>query len=153
NIQGGLGAGIHVAGDDNLISFNTIASNQGVGLAVLSGARNVIEGDTIVWNLGHGVDILSGTGSVIRSNFIGTDASGAVAGNIGDGVRIEGGASQTTITGNKICFNTGVGIDIISGSNNSVSGNVVCDNGGDGIDVDAGTGTNLSGNSIYDNGG
>ena len=123
------------------IGISNNASNNTIG-GTTAGARNVISG-----NGGFGIEIhgFSGsgaTGNVIQGNFIGTDASGAVAlGNTGDGVDTILLANGNTIggapagAGNVIAFNTGLGVGIGTGTGNAILGNSIFSNGGLGIDL------------------
>ena len=112
--------GVVVSGPDNIIG------------GAEAGAGNLISG-----NEGEGVIIgsIEGTGNLVLGNYIGTDMSGTTAlGNVGDGVRIEEGATGNsigdgTVEGRNIISGntTGVGVWIIDSgtSNNTVRGNFI----------------------------
>lgn len=79
-------------------------------------------------------------------------------GNSNDGVLIETNASSNTIggissgEGNVIWSNAGVGVRILSGTNNSIRKNAIGANGGLGIDLGPNgvTANDLNGNGIRD---
>jgi hypothetical protein len=112
---GNLGNGISVVG---------AASNTRIG-GVEAAARNIISGNATAGVLLSGAGV---TTNQLFGNYIGTDATGALAlGNLGDG------------------------IDILNAPDNRIVGsapNVICGNGGDGILV---SGTTASGNVIGGN--
>ena len=101
-----------------------------------AGAANVIAGNTDgVYLSGSGA-----TGNLIEGNFIGTNSGGAdQLGNSGDGVAIDGDASNNTIGGtasgaaNIIAYNGGAGVDVLSGVGNSILSNSISSNAGTGI--------------------
>lgn len=132
NVISGNGVGIEVANavegsaptSGNKIQGNYIGTNaagnaalgnQGIGIAVFlagsntliggpSGARNVISGNRA------GI-YYTGSTTTIQNNFIGTNAAGnAGLGNTQDGIYSDAGSG--VITGNRIAFNTGKGINI-----------------------------------------
>jgi hypothetical protein len=169
--QGGVFVG--AGSSNNLVQGNFIGTditgtralgNAGDGVYIIGAINNTIGGQTttagnlISGNSHNGVHILNAvnffgytgpsTGNVVQGNFIGTDVTGAVAlGNAGDGVQIEGGASNNTIggttaaAGNTIAFNTGAGVVVgASASDSSTIGNTIransiFSNGGLGIDL------------------
>ncbi len=75
------------------------------------------------------------TGNVITGNHIGVDTNGTSFGNPGDGIRIEGDASGNSITNNKLWYNGGIGVNVVSGIRNAILGNSIYLNGGLGIDL------------------
>ena len=98
------GAGIGVVGGDDTIGGTTAA------------ARNVISG-----NGDSGISIgVGATGSVVEGNYLGTDATGALAlGNQGPGVDVQ--ATNTTIgVGNVISGNAGNGVNVDDGVDGTV---------------------------------
>ncbi len=106
--------GVHVTGNDNLIG----GSQEGEG--------NVISG-----NDKPGVWIQQGSGNRVQGNFIGTDATGAMAlGNNQAGVVITTGAMNTLVggpepgAGNLISAN-GFGIQLSAGRFTRVQGNKI----------------------------
>ncbi|RLS76896.1 MAG: DUF4347 domain-containing protein, partial [Planctomycetota bacterium] len=112
------------------IHFNTAGANT-VGATDTNG-RNVIGSNAI-----HGIGVDNSGGVAILGNFIGLDASGVLArGNAGDGIRVLGTSSGTTIGGT------------LNGA-----GNVIANNAGDGVLVSSSSSTAavILGNSIYSN--
>ena len=105
-------------------------------------------------------------GNLIQGNRIGTNAAGdAAIGNGGDGIRIDGGASEITVGGNVagarnlISGNTGSGValDGVGTLGNTIAGNSVGTNAaGSGAIGNAGSGIRISGgaksNTIGSNG-
>jgi CSLREA domain-containing protein len=109
------------------------------------GAGNLISG-----NFGPGVQIGPGTGYLVQGNLIGTDVTGIQPlGNRGDGVTVNAGLTnsgdqfpaQDSVGGlavgaaNRIAFNSGRGVNILSGTQISVLGNAIFGNGSLGIDL------------------
>ena len=157
---------VFAAATGNTVVGNTIGLNaagsilaNGIGIEVQSASGNTIGGTTAAdrnlisgnTNYGYGnYGILMDQGAannIIIGNFIGTDATGALARPNGTGIEILSAATNNTIGG------TGAG-----------AGNVISGNSGDGIRIgDAGTsgnavegnliGTNAAGNGILANGG
>ncbi|MFI5456220.1 MAG: beta strand repeat-containing protein [Isosphaerales bacterium] len=154
-ISGNLAAGVAISGSS--ANRNTVAGNEigtdsagavalanGIGVSIVgatantiggavTGARNVISGNTT-----EGVEITGSVQSsvatlnVVEGNFIGTNTAGRAAlANGGDGISIDGSATNNTIGGslssdlNVISGNTGTGVVITgSGANrNTVAGN------------------------------
>ncbi|MFL6335798.1 MAG: carboxypeptidase regulatory-like domain-containing protein [Pyrinomonadaceae bacterium] len=124
--------GVVALGNGNSGVFVSGASGNTVGGAV-AGARNVISG-----NLNNGV-LISGVGAttnVVQGNFIGTQADGTSAlPNLLDGVSLSNVASDNLIggtaagAGNRIAFNGGDGVSVISGTGNRVLSNSIHTNG------------------------
>jgi choice-of-anchor C domain-containing protein len=134
----------------NGINFNTAGANT-VG-SVDTNGRNVIGSNAI-----HGIGVDSSTGVTILGNFIGLDASGVLArGNSGDGVRVLGTSSGTTIggtaagAGNAIANSAGDGVLVSSSSSTAAAilGNSIYSNTEQGIDLGADDG--LTFNDISD---
>ena len=104
--------------------FNTIGGTS-------TAAANVISGNTSAGIL------ITGFLNVVEGNLIGTDTTGTAhgPGSQTDGIRIDGGASSNQIgdtvsgAGNVIAFNTGSGVNVVSGSANSIRGNSIFQNG------------------------
>jgi hypothetical protein len=141
---GGVGnlTGIVVLGSSNLIGGPNSAD------------RNVISGNTL------GIEV-DNPNNMIRGNYIGTDASGAVAKSNQNGVTLANGANNT-VQDNVVSGNTGTGI-LISAFGDIVKGNLIglnaagtsaLGNGLDGIQVSAATATDnkLTANRIFGNG-
>ena len=99
------GAGLHLAGAARIDLTNVRLDGNGAGLLVDGGAQQIsVGGDAAtgivaVNNRTDGVRI-SGAGTTgvrLRSSFIGVEANGSVASNGGNGVLIDGGASDNVI--------------------------------------------------------
>ena len=121
---GNTGAGILIQNSDGV----TIGRQN-------SSVKNVIAGNG---NSGKqpystgGIVLLNSTNTLIQNNYIGTDATGLViAGNLGDGIHIEGGSGN-----------------VIGGSSEG-SGNLISGNTGSGLSLNhAQLGTSILGNLI-----
>jgi hypothetical protein len=146
--DGGLGNG----GDGVLI--NGGASSNTVG----GNAAN--DGNVISENAGEGVNLGgSGTsGDIVAGNLIGTDPSGTVAMPNRDGVVINAGGSNDTLTLNEVSGNTGEGISLngTGTTGNVVSGNTIgtdpngdpIGNGGGGVlGTDGASGNTIGGSA------
>jgi CSLREA domain-containing protein len=137
--------------------------NQLNGVALVGAAANTIggnamgAGNVISGNAKDGVLILdtTATKNVVQGNFIGTDSASHPLPNGVDGVGIRAGASSSTLTGNVISGNVGVGVRLSDTGTtmNLVQANFIgCDaagagavpNGLDGVDFVKGA----SGNTI-----
>lgn len=175
-IAGNSGDGVQLVGngtDGNVVDGDFIGlsaagttgmGNSGNGVSILGGASyNTIGGtasgtaNVISANGGNGVDLSdSGTTfNVVEGNLIGTDPTGLnAAGNGGDGVLVQNGATDNTIggtipgSGNVISANggngvrlTGTGTDdnFVEGNNIGLSlGGTTLDNGGYDVQIDSG---------------
>jgi hypothetical protein len=105
---------VALANGGNGITINNVGGNTIGGAA--TAARNIISGNTA-----NGVEISgsSATGNIVEGDYIGTDVTGSVAlGNGGDGVLVEGGATNNTIGGLTGTPGTGAG-NVISGNRES----------------------------------
>jgi hypothetical protein len=142
--------------------------NAGNGVAVLGASGNTVGaegnvGDNVVSGNGGAGISLSGagaTGNVVVGNFVGTDASGAVALPNGTGITLSAGAANNTIGtaaiggGNLVSGNRGHGVSIDGAgtSGNVLVGNYVGTDGGGGFAIpNGGSGVYLSdapGNTI-----
>ena len=140
----------------NIIGLNvdeTAALPNGVGGIytcgcsgpLLIGGTAANAGNVISGNVADGIYLDTVTGAIIQNNRIGTNRAGTAAfGNVGDGIRLEFGASNNAIGGtgpnqaNIIAFNGGVGVNILdSGTeDNPIRGNSIHSNGRLGIDLD-----------------
>jgi parallel beta-helix repeat protein len=165
-ISGNGGDGIDIAGSPatgNTIQGNFIGvdvtgtlplGNALNGVEIFLGSGNTIggtaagAGNVISGNAGSGVNITGGaaTGNTVQGNYIGTDASGTVALANRTGVSVT--ANNNVIggtdvgAGNVIADNTGIGVDVASGTGNSILGNSIHDNGGGGIRLASGANHN-----------
>lgn len=110
------------------------ASTDGNTTAVTVGGTANGDGNVISSNQADGILIEGASGNIIEGNLLGTDSTGETAiGSQGNGIDLEGGASNTTIGG--------------SGS----AGNLISGNAGDGIYFDTEsttTGNVVAGNEI-----
>ena len=169
---GGVGGPNDAAG--NIIQGNLVGTNA-VGTGALGnaqrgvsidGAPNTIVGGPLASHrnvisattAGPGVTIFNpgADNNLIRGNFIGTDDSGAPMGNQGDGVQIAGGSNnivsgreEESTAPNTIMFNTGRGINVLSGQH-EFRINRIDNNGGLGINggENLANGPNLTSASI-----
>ena len=144
----------------NLVAGNVIGltadgsaplGNATDGIAILNASANIIGGTVagaanMIAGNGNGVH-LSGSGTTANTlwgNFIGTNSQGAdLLGNSGDGVAIDGAASNNTIGGT-----------IAGGAASGTAGgpaNTIAYNGGSGIGISSGTGNTILSNSIFSN--
>jgi uncharacterized repeat protein (TIGR01451 family) len=176
NLISGNGAGVAAASGfsitGNWIGLDlsggrALPNNTGIsGYAGLIGTTDPTAGGGNVVS-GNDVGIVAFGGTTIGANLIGSDVSGTVA--IPNGVGVQLGGLNDTLTGNLVSGNSGHGVEIESGSRLShLDGNVVgvdvngapLGNGGSGVYVAAGAGTDevavLGGstaNRIADNAG
>jgi GH25 family lysozyme M1 (1,4-beta-N-acetylmuramidase) len=178
SISGNGQNGVHlsVAGTtDNVISSNHIGTdangtnflgNTLDGVLIESGANSNTVGpfNTISGNSQNGVHVSSASQNTILGNVIGTDDGGdsAIA-NSKDGVLIDGGGAQNSVTGNTISGNTQNGVHLFGdGSNqNTVSQNDIginnsedgaIPNGQDGVLIESRSSNNtLDADNIDDN--
>ena len=156
NGAGAVGSGVRVTANTNTVTGNLIGvaaggtaalGNSNNGVFITTAANNTIGGiatnvrNIISSNTGAGVAIngAGATGNIVQGNYIGTDATGTLdRGNTTDGVRIDGGATVSTVggltatpgvpPGNVISGNASDGIEINSGTaspNNTVQGNLI----------------------------
>jgi hypothetical protein len=122
----GIRGGVFIAGSSNTVGGTTVA------------ARNVISGNEL-----YGVSVLGGNGNVIDGNYIGVDAYGeGLLGNNGWGVSVYGtGTSPATVgtsaAGNVIAGNVYDGVALNGGGSAStgiaINHNSIHNNGGQGI--------------------
>ena len=132
--------GIDLSGAGNIVQGNYVGTSAS-GLAALpnqtgilaSGAGNTIggalalAGNVVSGNDGVGISV-TGTGNAVQGNFVGVDATGAIA--LGNGAGILVSASGNTLGGpsvlarNVVSGNSSVGIDL-AGIGNIVQGNYV----------------------------
>jgi parallel beta-helix repeat protein len=176
-ISGNAAAGVLISGggaastpQNNQVEGNLIGTdstggvalgNAGGGVEIMdssgntvggtaTGARNVISGNTGVGVLVTSDGTAPASGNLIAGNFIGTDATGALAlGNSSNGVQLDG-ASSNTVGGtalsarNIISANAGNGVLVQSSgtSNNVIAGNFI------GTDVTGEVGKDTKGNSL-----
>lgn len=132
-ISGNGGPGIHLYGSrtqqtevfGNYIGTidpagSWIAKPNGAGIVVEAGANNNDIGgataarrNVIAGNTGHGIRLWGESDfNTVRGNRVGLDPTGGSMPNAGDGVRMEGPASQNQVFENLVSANAGVGIHI-----------------------------------------
>ena len=132
--------------EGNIVGLNAAATGviaNGIdGIGIVRAPNNVVRNNTIGGNARMGVGIFesTATGNLVQANRIGTTIAPADFGNGGDGVHISFTASNNTIGGgpsgsNIIAFNTGRGINIVSGTGNRLSANSIFSNDLIGIDL------------------
>jgi len=168
----GNAVGISLAGmptdatSGNSLLSNVIRSNANQGIRLQDSSFNAIGPDagsganTIVANGGDGIAVFGASEkNKIQANFIGVDAAGTVAANLGDGVELNG-VTTTTVRSNTIRGNGGSGARIVGGTGNSVGGdgsndaNVLSGNKLDGVAIEAAAaGNEVRQNRIDANGG
>ena len=131
NLVGTNAAGTAAIANNIGIYVTSFATGTQIGGTAV-GAGNVISG-----NVANGITS-TGTGTVIQGNLIGTDVSGTSSvGNAASGVYVYGG---TTIggtaagAGNAIAFN-GAGVLVAAGTGTSIRGNDIFSNTGLGINL------------------
>lgn len=101
---------------------NVISGNTGNGISFATGAGTLfgtVHGNrigtsisgTALGNGGHGIQLVS-PASAVRIGGIAAGEGNTIANNGGDGVYMAGGAGNTTILGNAIHTNGGLGIDL-----------------------------------------
>ena len=158
------GAGVHVESSGNLIggavpeARNVISGNAGDGVLIdgAGATGNVVENDLIGMNAAgtaalpnqsDGVEV----GDYADNNLIGGTAAGTantIAGNAGNGIRLDTGAGGNFIFGDAITGNGGVGgfdgVRIDSGANHNVVGGTAV-GAGDLIGANAGDGVRITG--------
>jgi uncharacterized repeat protein (TIGR01451 family) len=124
---------------DNIISGNTVA---GVALISAGGGGSIIIGDSKPGSVEANGSFIFGLPNTVTNDFIGTDASGSLPLPNGVGVQV-GGTTFAAIIGepflsNIIAFNTGAGVTVTdTATGTSIRGNEIRDNGGLGIDLNA----------------
>lgn len=123
--------GIVVMGNYLGLNLNgsTSGANSGDGLAINStssgntiGGTSALERNVISGNGGNGISVAGSTGNQIAGNFIGTDATGAVAlGNKGNGIQLANSAGNKIGSGNPLIDNTYYNADLVSLNSQPVS--------------------------------
>ncbi len=144
NLVQGNYIGLNAAGTAALANTNqgvailNDANNNTIG-GTVAGAGNVISG-----NGGDGILFATvATDNAVEGNFIGTNAAGTAAVPNSRGVHIAAGVDGNRIggtaagAGNRIAFNTGIGVALNAGAGpgNEINRNAIFSNGGLGIDL------------------
>ena len=155
-ISGNTSAGIHLFNaNENYIKNNIIGLNASgtaavpneKGIVVARGSANEIgtyetgSGNIISGNQNDGIYLVNATviGTTIRRNLIGTNFSGSILPNGGEGIAIEY-ATETIIGGgtdfgNIIANNGSDGVEIFWANQNTVNYNRIYNNGALGLDL------------------
>jgi hypothetical protein len=152
NLSNGVGI-FEVGATGNTVEGNLVgtnAANTGVipngidGIGIVRAANNIVRSNIVGGNVRMGIGIFesTATGNIVEANRIGTNAANADIGNGSDGVHISFTASNNTIGGgpsggNFIAFNTGNGVNVVSGTGNRLLTNRIFNNDQLGIDLGA----------------
>jgi hypothetical protein len=129
NIKGGASGNIIGGGSPS--SGNIVGFNHANGVGIASSNTNMVQGNLI------------GTVTVDKTNYFDV-------GNMMDGVNMSGGASKNSVggldpaVGNKIAFNHGNGVSVLSGNGNSILSDLIWNNTGHGIFLAAGANDNIT---------
>ena len=129
NIKGGASGNIIGGGSPS--SGNIVGFNHDNGVGIASSNTNMVQGNLI------------GTLTVDKTNYFDV-------GNMMDGVNMSGGASKNSVggldpaVGNKIAFNHGNGVSVLSGNGNSILSDLIWNNTGHGIFLAAGANDNIT---------
>ena len=162
--------GLRVTAGMSTIKGLVINRFDGNGISLETNGGNVVEGNFIgtdvaavarLGNGGHGILISGAPDNVIGGLVAGTP--NIISNNVGDGIRIEGGATGNRVQGNFIGTNVphvadlgngGRGVAILSGDNNTIggdppAGNIIAFNKSSGVVVQSGTGNAILSNLIF----
>jgi parallel beta-helix repeat protein len=150
--------------DGNTIEGNEIEGNATSGITLVGSSFNALTGNTVHGNRGHGIALRQASNAnSLLANAVGYDATGAVNGNGGDGIRISGSFSNVIGQGNDVSSNAGAGVSVLdsfaatSATGNRIEATTVTDNGGAGVVLNGGAhvvgGTAGLGNTITGNAG
>ncbi len=151
NAAAPIGVVLRTGVSDNTVQENAINAVQ-TGVLIDNAPNNVIGTGNIIASItlgGNGI-IVTGVGS--DANQINDNTIGGVTPNLGNGVNINAGASNTQVSGNQISQNTGDGV-FLTGVTGTVinNGNIIEDNTGSGITMNGATNTVIDGNGIINN--
>ncbi len=120
---------------NTLAGITVATANNDIG-GISAGTGNLISGNT---SAGISLNNANATGNEIYGNYIGLQADGtSPLGNSSHGIFITSNASNNTIglqAANIIAYNTGDGINIVSGTGNNLRGNSIHSNGELAIDL------------------
>ena len=150
--------------DGNTIEGNEIVGNAASGITLVGSSFNALSGNTVYGNRGHGIALRQASNAnSLLANDVGDDATRAVDGNVGDGIRISGSFSNVIGQGNNVSGNAGAGVSVLdsfaatSATGNRIEATTIADNGGAGVVLNGGAhvvgGAAGLGNTITGNAG
>lgn len=118
--------GIRTDAASTTIAFNNIGlmnltGNSANGI-VLNSATNTVSNNVLALAADDGIDVVSGSGNQINTNNIGVGAAGQDYGNGANGVRVRAAASNTSLSSNRIGFNSLDGV-LLEGGGSTLCGN------------------------------
>ncbi len=133
--------------DKNILTSNSIYSNDKSGVGITTATRNIIANNLIYENVEHGINMASSVGNVISNNVIKDNDSGDTASF--DGIHLNQTDDDNTIIGNYLEGNDRYQINLAAASddNNIIVGNIIDDTGATGGINDSGTGTQQAHNT------
>jgi hypothetical protein len=125
------------AGSPKIVLDGSLAVGDGL---VITAGNSRVRGLAIVRFGGDAIAISGGGSNIVESNVVGVDpASGAPAGNGGDGVSVDSSGNrvggEAGASANTIAHNGGAGVRVVSGLGSPILGNKIFSNGGLGIDL------------------
>ena len=133
--------------DKNILTSNSIYSNDKSGVGITTATRNIIANNLIYGNVEHGINMTSSVGNVISNNVIKDNDSGDTASF--DGIYLSQTDDDNTIIGNYLEGNDRYQINLAAGTDddNIIVGNIIDATGATGGINDAGTGTQQAHNT------
>ncbi|HET7528743.1 MAG TPA: right-handed parallel beta-helix repeat-containing protein, partial [Candidatus Saccharimonadales bacterium] len=120
-------AAIELCGPENTASGNSISGSTSTGIGVDTYSNNTVTGNTIQSATNTGIWLSGSTNTTVSGNNI--SSSGA------EGIWLTGGASNNSVTGNKVqdsggaTTNYGIYLNNSSDNKNSITGNDITDSG------------------------
>ena len=139
----GAGMILKNGSDTNVLSSNTVQSNQGTGISLSASAGNTISGNYAASN-GNGIVLTQSNSNVLSANT-------AASNTPGDGITLTS-SSFNTLSGNTVTGNSNDGIRLNGSSNgNVITGNTATSNSAGGFDVDGSNSDTLSNNTSMSN--
>ncbi len=148
NLIDGCGErGIHIAGDNNIISNNRITGCTEEGILLANGDDNIVIGNVISSNRRDGIWLTGGDDNVISSNWIKDNDFLNTTNH--DGISLTN-SDNNTITGNRIWENDRYEINVsdVNCSNNLIVGNNCLGTDHVGAINDVGTNSLIQGNMV-----
>jgi parallel beta-helix repeat protein len=138
--------GMRIRDDHNVVKENIIISNGQEGIRVES-SENLISSNFILNNGQEGIRVQESTLNIISRNLIKNNGfNESDPEDIRDGLKLEDGANETTLTRNLVFNNSGNGINVNEGAiENTIEHNIAMRNGVDDTYYDA-----LDGNTDVD---